>query len=53
MKKDECSLEDLFEQENVKSQLLCPSLIKNKLSKSDIKKLIKISSFHGYKSAVL
>ena len=53
LKKDECSLEDLFELENVKSQLLCASLIKNKLSKSDMKMLIETSSFHGYKSAVL
>ena len=53
LKKEECSPEYLFEMTSTSSQLLCASLIKDELSKSDIKKLIEISSFHGYKTVVL
>lgn len=52
-KKEECSPKNLFEIASISSQLLCASLIQNELSKNDIKKLIEVTSFHGYKRVVV
>ena len=44
---------ELFEIEEISSSLLCASLIKEHLEPTSRKKILKLSSFYGYKKVVL
>ena len=45
--------QELFEIEEISSSLLCASLIKEHLESTSRKKILKLSSFYGYKKIVL
>jgi len=44
---------DISDIKKATSQLIASSLLKDKLNKQNIKRIIKVSSFYGYKKAVL